>query len=149
MRAFARSAACSAVSVRSRFTAARTSSAPPDTRSPFCPSRTGDVAPATAESTITGTTPTLVHGSGTTTNAVSSIQVQFSEQLNNIDASALAAYELRKFAESLDQGKDGWAIKVEYQADTIFGLQPVEAQALVVNGRVQGWFYTGSGEEVP
>lgn len=47
------------------------------------------------------------------------------------------------------QGKDGWAIKVEYQADTIFGLQPVEAQALVVNGRVQGWFYTGSGEEVP
>ncbi len=47
------------------------------------------------------------------------------------------------------QGKDGWAIKVEYQAETIFGLQPVEAQALVVNGRVQGWFYTGSGEEVP
>ena len=46
-------------------------------------------------------------------------------------------------------GKDGWAIKVEYQADTIFGLQAVEAQALVVNGRVQGWFYTGSGEEVP
>lgn len=47
------------------------------------------------------------------------------------------------------QGKDGWAVKVEYQAETIFGLQPVEAQALVVNGRVQGWFYTGSGEEVP
>lgn len=47
------------------------------------------------------------------------------------------------------QGKDGWAIKVEYQAETIFGLQPVEVQALVVNGRVQGWFYTGSGEEVP
>lgn len=47
------------------------------------------------------------------------------------------------------EGKDGWAIKVEYQAETIFGLQAVEAQALVVNGRVQGWFYTGSGEEVP
>lgn len=47
------------------------------------------------------------------------------------------------------QGKDGWAIKVEYQAETIFGLQNVEAQALIVNGRVQGWFYTGSGEEVP
>ncbi|MBL9133089.1 MAG: hypothetical protein JNG86_17900 [Verrucomicrobiaceae bacterium] len=47
------------------------------------------------------------------------------------------------------QGKPGWAVKVEYLAMTIFGEQPVEAQALVVNGQVQGWFYTGSGEEVP
>jgi hypothetical protein len=47
------------------------------------------------------------------------------------------------------QGKDGWAVKVNYNAKTIFGDFPVEAQALVVDGRVQGWFYVGSGEEVP
>ncbi|MCB1275594.1 hypothetical protein [Prosthecobacter sp.] len=47
------------------------------------------------------------------------------------------------------QGKNGWAVKVNYEASTIFGLQPVEAQALVLDGRVTGWFYTGSGEEVP
>ena len=47
------------------------------------------------------------------------------------------------------QGKAGYAIKVSYNADTIFGPQQVDAQALVVNGQVQGWFYVGSGEEVP
>ena len=47
------------------------------------------------------------------------------------------------------QGKDGWALRVEFTAKTIFGPQPTEAQALIVNGQVQGWFFTGSGEEVP
>ena len=47
------------------------------------------------------------------------------------------------------QGKPGWAVKIECNVKTIFGLQPVEAQALVLNGRVTGWYYTGSGEEVP
>ena len=47
------------------------------------------------------------------------------------------------------EGRDGWSVKVNYNATTIFGPMPVEAQALVVNGRVKGWYYTGSGEEVP
>lgn len=47
------------------------------------------------------------------------------------------------------QGKPGWAVKLECDVKTIFGLQPVEAQALVLNGKVSGWYYTGSGEEVP
>lgn len=47
------------------------------------------------------------------------------------------------------QGKSGWAVKVSFNAKTIFGLQPVDAQALVLDGRVKGWYYTGSGEEVP
>ncbi len=47
------------------------------------------------------------------------------------------------------QGKDGWAIRVGFEAKTVFGPQPTEAQALIVNGQVQGWFFTGSGEEVP
>ena len=33
--------------------------------------------------------------------------------------------------------------------ETVFGLQPTEAQAIVSGGRVKGWFYTGSGEPVP
>ncbi|MDB6006247.1 MAG: hypothetical protein JWR15_3234 [Prosthecobacter sp.] len=47
------------------------------------------------------------------------------------------------------QGKPGWAVKVECNVKTIFGMQTVEAQALVLNGKVTGWYYTGSGEEVP
>ncbi len=47
------------------------------------------------------------------------------------------------------QGKDGWAVKVNYNAKTIFGEFPVEAQALILDGRVTGWYYVGSGEEVP
>ena len=47
------------------------------------------------------------------------------------------------------QGKQGWAVKCECNVKTIFGLQPVEAQALVLNGKVVGWYYVGSGEEVP
>lgn len=47
------------------------------------------------------------------------------------------------------QGKNGWAVKVNCEVKTIFGFQPVEAQALVLDGKVTGWFYTGSGEEVP
>lgn len=47
------------------------------------------------------------------------------------------------------QGKPGWAVKVNFQAKTVFGLYPSEAQALVLNGKVTGWYYVGSGEEVP
>jgi hypothetical protein len=47
------------------------------------------------------------------------------------------------------RGKNGWVVKVNFDAKTVFGPQPAEAQALVVNGQVQGWFFTGSGEEVP
>lgn len=47
------------------------------------------------------------------------------------------------------EGKTAWAVKVNFQANTVFGLYPAEAQALVINGKVKGWYYTGSGEEVP
>lgn len=47
------------------------------------------------------------------------------------------------------QGKPGWAVKVNFQANTVFGLIDSEAQALVADGKVKGWYYTGSGEEVP
>ena len=47
------------------------------------------------------------------------------------------------------EGKPAWSIKVQADVETVFGLQPAEAQALVRDGRVKGWFYTGSGEPVP
>lgn len=47
------------------------------------------------------------------------------------------------------QGKSGWAVKVNCNVKTVFGPQPAEAQALVLDGKVTGWYYTGSGEEVP
>lgn len=47
------------------------------------------------------------------------------------------------------EGKPAWSVKVQFDAETVFGLQPAEAQAIISNGRVKGWFYTGSGESVP
>lgn len=47
------------------------------------------------------------------------------------------------------EGKPAWSVKVQFDAETVFGLQPAEAQAIISNGRVKGWFYTGSGEPVP
>jgi hypothetical protein len=47
------------------------------------------------------------------------------------------------------EGKPAYAVPVSCEVNTIFGLQPVDAQAIVVNGRVKGWFYSGSGEPVP
>ncbi len=47
------------------------------------------------------------------------------------------------------QGRNGWAVKVNFNAKTVFGPQPAEAQAVVLNGKVTGWYFTGSGEEVP
>ena len=47
------------------------------------------------------------------------------------------------------EGKPAGGIKIQFDAETVFGLQPAEAQAVVAGGRVKGWFYTGSGEPVP
>ena len=47
------------------------------------------------------------------------------------------------------EGKPAWSVKVQADVETVFGLQPTEVQALVRDGRVKGWFYTGSGEPVP
>lgn len=47
------------------------------------------------------------------------------------------------------EGKPAWGIKVQADVDTVFGLQPAEAQAIISGGRVKGFFYTGSGEPVP
>lgn len=46
-------------------------------------------------------------------------------------------------------GQSYWTVPVLYNANTIFGPMEVEAEARLKNGRVTGWFYTGSGEEVP
>jgi len=52
-------------------------------------------------------------------------------------------------AQTMLEGKPAWSIKVQADVETVFGLQPTEVQALVRDGRVKGWFYTGSGEPVP
>ena len=52
-------------------------------------------------------------------------------------------------APSMVEGKPAWSIKVQADVETVFGLQPTEVQAVVRDGRVKGWYYTGSGEPVP
>lgn len=46
-------------------------------------------------------------------------------------------------------GRLCWTIPVEYDAMTAFGKFSTIAVAKVVDGRVAGWFYKGSGEPVP
>lgn len=46
-------------------------------------------------------------------------------------------------------GKPCWVVSVEYDAQTLFGKFSTTAVAKVVDGRVAGWYYKGSGEQVP
>ncbi len=46
-------------------------------------------------------------------------------------------------------GKRCWNVPVDYDASTTFGKFSTTAVAKVVDGRVAGWFYLGSGEPVP
>jgi hypothetical protein len=46
-------------------------------------------------------------------------------------------------------GKPCWIIAVDYDAQTAFGKFSTTAVAKIVDGRVAGWFYKGSGEVVP
>lgn len=46
-------------------------------------------------------------------------------------------------------GQTYWAVTVDFVAMTRFGPFPTQAQALIRDGRVERWVYTGSGEPVP
>jgi hypothetical protein len=46
-------------------------------------------------------------------------------------------------------GKLCWSVPVEFDAVTAFGKFHTEAFARILDGRVSGWFYKGSGEVVP
>jgi hypothetical protein len=72
--------------------------------------------------------------------------------LNSGEVNELKAKNIHRWGdpESMHfEGKPAWAVKVMADVETVFGLQPAEAQAIIVGGRVKGWFYTGSGEPVP
>ena len=47
------------------------------------------------------------------------------------------------------EGKPGWVVRVNFNADTAFGKYPTVALAKIRAGKVVGWFYAGSGEPVP
>ncbi|RBP47574.1 hypothetical protein DES53_101371 [Roseimicrobium gellanilyticum] len=46
-------------------------------------------------------------------------------------------------------GKPCWVVAVDYDAQTAFGKFSTTAVAKIVDGRVAGWYYKGSGEQVP
>ncbi len=46
-------------------------------------------------------------------------------------------------------GEPYWTANVRYVARTIFGDFPTEAMAMMRQGKVEKWIYTGSGEPVP
>jgi hypothetical protein len=48
-----------------------------------------------------------------------------------------------------DGKKETWTIAVNYTTKTMFGDFDTEAKATIVNGKVESWKYTGSGEVVP
>jgi len=47
------------------------------------------------------------------------------------------------------EGKTYWTVIVNYTTKTMFGDFDTEAQARILNGKVEKWVYTGSGEVVP
>lgn len=46
-------------------------------------------------------------------------------------------------------GKNYWTVNVKYETQTMFGKFETEAQARILNGSIEKWVYTGSGEVVP
>jgi hypothetical protein len=46
-------------------------------------------------------------------------------------------------------GKDYFTVIVDYTTKTMFGDFDTQAQARIINGKVEKWIYTGSGEVVP
>ena len=64
----------------------------------------------------------------------------------------LLAENIRSWSDAMPfthEGKPAWSVKVNAEVNTLFGLQPVEIMAVVRDGRVEGWYYTGTGEPVP
>lgn len=64
----------------------------------------------------------------------------------------LLAENIRTWSDAVPfthEGKPAWSVKVNAEVNTLFGLQPVEIMAVVRDGRVEGWYYTGTGEPVP
>lgn len=64
----------------------------------------------------------------------------------------LLAENIRSWSDAVPfthEGKPAWSVKVNAEVNTIFGLQPVEIMAVIRDGRVEGWYYTGTGEPVP
>ncbi len=47
------------------------------------------------------------------------------------------------------EGVAYWTVPIRYDTNTIFGPMEAEAEARIKNGKVVGWYFTGSGEEVP
>ena len=47
------------------------------------------------------------------------------------------------------EGQPYWVCSVDYTAGTIFGIFPTQAKALMRNGKVVKWIYSGTGEPVP
>ncbi len=59
---------------------------------------------------------------------------------------------IKKWGEATQEkidGKNYWCVIVNYTTKTMFGDFDTEAQARVLNGKVEKWVYTGSGEVVP
>ena len=47
------------------------------------------------------------------------------------------------------EGQPYWVVRVDYTANSIFGIFPTQAKALIRKGKVQRWIYAGSEEPVP
>jgi len=47
------------------------------------------------------------------------------------------------------RGRPVWTATVTYPTTSLFGTFDTEGMAIIYNGRVIEWLYTGSGEEIP
>ena len=72
--------------------------------------------------------------------------------LKRKDVSEIRPDIIRNWGPVIREEVDGeayWTATVEYETVSMFGEINTEAQALMRNGKVMQWIYTGSGESVP
>jgi hypothetical protein len=92
---------------------------------------------------IVGTKPSQESG-GKVPAMIASIEARDVKEikLDEIDGWGPVRYEIV-------EGEPYWTGSVRYKTTTLFGVIDTEAMALIRNGKVKQWIYSGSGEEVP
>ena len=74
------------------------------------------------------------------------------QSIKNRDVKEIKLNEIRHWGPvsyEIVDGKPYWTGTVNYMTTSLFGTFRTEAMALMRNGQVDGWYYTGSLEEVP
>ena len=74
------------------------------------------------------------------------------ESIQRGDVKEITLRNIKRWGSARPQiwnGKPVWTATVTYPTKSLFGVFDTEGMAVIHNGRVVEWLYTGSGEEIP